>query len=177
MCGRSQYKMGSPDLHGFAAARTQNLPQSCTVFFVRQANTRTMCIRVANVDVLQRPVNHNCWHNIFFNLYASISCADTIWRRGPAWHYKNTLTPLEFASAKLRICANQQVNRFYIESRIFWKIVSIWRLILKMQKVLAYLNLDLIYHLIDNIKNFFRENVPLKYVGGPYSLDLNYCMV
>jgi hypothetical protein len=33
-------------------------------------------------------------------------------------------TQMKFAATKLRICANQ-VNRFYIESRIFLKIVTI----------------------------------------------------
>jgi hypothetical protein len=44
MWGRSRCKMGSPDLQEFAAA------QECAEFFVRHANSRTMCIRIANAQ-------------------------------------------------------------------------------------------------------------------------------
>jgi hypothetical protein len=45
MWGRSRCKMGSPDLHEFAAARTH---AKFVCLFVRHANARTMRIRVAN---------------------------------------------------------------------------------------------------------------------------------
>jgi hypothetical protein len=67
---------------------------------------------------------------------------------GVAQH--NTVRTLQhcckFAAAKLRICANQ-VNRFYIESCLFLKIMTIRGLILKILKMLAYLSLHLIYPL------------------------------
>jgi hypothetical protein len=61
---------------------------------------------------------------------------------------------------ELRICANQ-VNRFYIESRIFLKIITIRQVILKILSVgVPYFRPNLSFVEI-NSKTLFRENVPL----------------